>query len=234
MSKSELLVEEKEVVVPGQVVAKGKDYSPGDGTYRLDDKVVANRLGLIEQDGKVLKSIYLSGRYLPKEGDMIIGKITDIRASGWRVNINSAYTAMLSLKDASHKYIERGEDLSQYFALEDHVVAKITSVTTQNLVDVTCKGDNLKKLKGGRIIKVSPNKVPRIIGKRGSMVSMIKKYTDCQITVGQNGIVWIKGEPENEVVAIDAIKKIERESHVKGLTEEVEGYLQEEMDNLEE
>jgi exosome complex RNA-binding protein Rrp4 len=73
---------------------------------------------------------------------------------------------------------------------------------------------------------VNTHKVPRIIGKRGSMVGMIKRATDCNIVVGQNGRVWLNGAPEMEVIAINAIKMIELHSHESGLTDRVKGYLE--------
>jgi exosome complex component RRP4 len=106
-------------------------------------------------------------------------------------------------------------------------VCKITNVTSQKLVDVTLRGPGLRKLRNGRIIEVNTNKVPRIIGKKGSMVSMIKQATDCNIIVGQNGIIWLQGkEPEMEFLAIDAIKKIETESHLSGLTDKMKEFLE--------
>ena len=81
-------------------------------------------------------------------------------------------------------------------------------------------------MKGGRIIEVSTHKVPRIIGKQGSMVMMIKEATQCNITVYQNGLVWIEGSPVNEMRAINAIRKIEKESHLSGLTEKINAFLE--------
>ncbi len=231
MSDGKILVENKEVVAPGEVLAVGMEYLPGEGTYRLGEKIIANRVGLLLIDGKVLKTVTLSGRYLPKVGDVIIGKVIDILLSGWRLDINSAYTAVLSLKDASSNFIQKGEDLTKYYDFGDYVLCRITQVTSQNLIDVTVRGPGLRKLKGGRIVKVNPYKVPRIIGKKGSMVSMIKRYTGCQITVGQNGLVWINGDPEKELVAISSIRKIERESHLQGLTERVEDYLKKNLES---
>lgn len=226
MSDGKLLVKDKDIVVPGEVLASGMSYLPGHGTYRDNDKVIANRLGLLNIDGKVLKTVPLAGRYMPKRNDVIIGKVIDILMSGWRLEINSPYSAVLPLKDASFNYIAKGADLTRYFELDDYVVVKITNVTSQNLVDVTCKGPGLHKLKGGRIIHVNTHKVPRIIGKKGSMVSLVKKATDCKVTVGQNGIAWISGDPEMEVITVNAIKMIEEQSHVSGLTEKVESYLE--------
>jgi exosome complex component RRP4 len=152
--------------------------------------------------------------------------VIDILMSGWRFEINSPYSAVLPLKDASFAYIPKGADLSRYFELDDYAVVKVTNVTSQNLVDVTCKGPGLHKLRGGRIIHVNTHKVPRIIGKKGSMVSMIKRATDCSIIVGQNGVAWISGQPEMEVITVNAVQMIEEHSHISGLTEKVKDYLE--------
>jgi exosome complex component RRP4 len=226
MTNEKLLVKDKDVVVPGEVLAEGMNYLPGNGTYRLNDKVLANRLGLLVIEGKVLKTLPLAGRYLPRCYDIVIGKVIDILMSGWRFEINSPYSAVLPLKDASFAYIPKGADLSRYFELDDYAVVKVTNVTSQNLIDVTCKGPGLHKLRGGRIIHVNTNKVPRIIGKKGSMVSMIKRATDCMIIVGQNGMAWISGQPEMEVITVNAIQMIEEHSHISGLTEKVKDYLE--------
>ena len=225
---SKLLVKEKDIVVPGEVLAEGMDNLPGSGAYREGDKILAGRLGLIHIDGRTIKLIQLSGKYIPNKNDVIICKIIDIGFSGWRVDTNSAYSAMLSLKDATSEFIRKGADLTQYFNLGEYVVVGVINVNTQKLVDVTTKGPGLHKLKGGRIIEVSCHKVPRIIGKQGSMVSMLKQATNCKITVGQNGLIWIQGDPDNELLVERAIRKIEQESHLAGLTDRMQKFLEKE------
>ncbi len=224
---SEIVVKEKEIVIPGQLLAKGMDTFPASGSYREKEDIFSGRVGVVYIDGRAIKVIPLSGAYMPKVGDVIIAKVIDITMSGWRVETNSAYSAMLPLKDATSEYIQRGADLSSYYAIGDHVVCKITNVTSQKLVDVAMRDPGLKKLSGGRIFSVNTNKVPRIIGKKGSMVSMIKQATGCRIVVGQNGLVWIQGETDNEFIAVDTIKKIEKESHISGLTNRIKEYLEE-------
>ncbi|MFH1650348.1 MAG: exosome complex RNA-binding protein Rrp4 [Candidatus Woesearchaeota archaeon] len=224
---SELKIKARDIVTPGEVLATGMDYLPSFGTYRNEDNILSNRLGLVAIEGKVIKIIPLSGRYIPKRNDIIIGKVIDIMMSGWRVEMNSAYTSMLPLRDASFDFISKTADLTRYFDLDDWVVAKITNVTSQNLVDISVKGPGLRKLKGGRIIHVQASKVPRIIGKKGSMVSMIKNATDAQVIVGQNGTVWLNGSPEAEKIVIDTIRFIEANAHESGLTEKVRVTLSE-------
>ena len=82
-----------------------------------------------------------------------------------------------------------------------------------------------RTIKGGRLLKISPTKVPRIIGKNSSMISMIKKETKCDILVGQNGRIWLNGEAERINLAVKAIELIEREAHTAGLTKRVEDML---------
>lgn len=225
----DLVVKDKSIVVPGEEVAVGMDFLPTEGVYRDGDKLFASRLGLLAIDGRLVKLIPLAGKYLPKRGDVIVGKVIDVTISGWRVDINSAYTAMLSMKDASAEFIARGADLTRYFTFGDYIVTNIVNVTSQNLVDLTMKGPGLRKLSEGMVITVAPNKVPRIIGKQGSMVSMIKDATGCKIIVGQNGIVWLQGEPEQEMIAVAAMRKIESESHISGLTDRIKIFLEEEV-----
>ena len=226
--ESKLLVENKQVVVPGQVLAQGMEYLPSNGTYRLNEEIRAHQVGLLIIEGKVLKTIPLVGQYSPKVGDVVIGKIIDILMSGWRIDINSPYSAILPLKDASADYIRKGEDLTAYFDLEEHVLLKITQVTSQNLIDATVRGPGLRKLDGGRIININPVKVPRVIGKNGSMVSLLKEHTGCDIAVGQNGLIWMSGEPKAEVLLYKTIQMIEAQAHIPGLTERIKEFLEQE------
>ncbi len=223
-----LLLKDKSIVVPGEGIAEGMDYLPGFGTYREKEMIIANKLGLLSMEGRAVKIIPLSGQYIPKKDDVIIAKVIDLSFNGWRVDTNSAYSAMLSLKDATSDYIARGADLTRFYNVGDIMVCRVTNVTSQKLVDVTTKGLGLRKLHGGRIIPVNTNKVPRIIGKQGSMVSMIKDSTGCKITVGQNGLVWLEGLPEKELIAVKAIKKIEKESTLSGLTDRIKAFLEKE------
>jgi exosome complex component RRP4 len=219
-------VKDKTVVVPGEVLATGMDFVPAYGTYREGENVLAGRLGLVNFDNRLVKIIPLSGRYNPRKQDIIIGKVIDVTMNGWRVDTNSAYSALLMVKEATSEYIEKGADLTKYFDIGDWIACKIINVTSQKLIDLTMRGPGLRKLDGGRIIEVASTKVPRIIGRQGSMISMVKEGTGCRVTVGQNGIVWLQGTPEGEIKAVNMIKDIERRAHEQGLTESIKSELQ--------
>jgi exosome complex component RRP4 len=74
-----------------------------------------------------------------------------------------------------------------------------------------------------------------VIGKKGSMISMIKQETNCQIILGLNGVILVTGKsPEDEELAITAIRKIEEESHTTGLTDRITQFLKEQKVKPEE
>lgn len=223
----ELKAKERTMVVPGEILATGMEYLPSYGTYREGDTIRAGKLGVVMIDGKVIKLIPVSGRYMPKRGDVIIAKVTDITTHGWKVETNCAYPAFLFVKEASDEFIEKTANLTRIFDFGDYMACQITNVSSQKLVDVTIKGPGLRKLRGGRIIEVNTHKVPRIIGKGGSMVSLIKHATNCNIVVGQNGLVWLSGEdPLMELLAVETINKIVSEAHSTGLTDRVKEFLE--------
>jgi len=59
---------------------------------------------------------------------------------------------------------------------------------------------------------------------------MLREVTKAEIKVGNNGRIWIRSpDPEIEKLLIKVIKKIERESHVPGLTERIRKTLLNEL-----
>lgn len=218
-----LVIKEKEFVIPGDVIAEGIDYLPAGSVFREKDKIIAEQIGIVNVDNRLIKLIPLTGIYKPRVGDVVIGQVVNISFNGWSVDIGFSNLALLSVRDATSEFIERKSDLSRYFDFDDYIVAKILNIGKGNLIDLTMKGHGLMKLHDGRLIDVSPSKVPRIIGKQGSMINMLKKLSGCMIHVGQNGKVWISGDNCDKL--IEAIRMIEKESHISGLTEKIENLL---------
>ena len=224
------MTEEKEIqkrrlVIPGEFLGEGV---AGHGAFEEDRKVFSKFIGLAESKNNLFFVIPLRGIYNPKRGDGIIGKIEEISFSKWIVDINSPYQAVLPLNEAVDEFIDLTKtDLTKYFDYGDLIFAEISTVTRSKSVQLSMKSRRCRKLRGGRVIKVTPAKVPRIIGRSGSMVEMVKDLTKTQIVVGQNGIVWVKGENEN--IAAEAVLYIEQKSHVQGLTDQVKAMLEKRM-----
>jgi exosome complex component RRP4 len=213
------------VVVPGEVIVSGEDFLPGEGTRREGTNIVANKFGLAEEQGRVVKLIPIFGAFVPRRNNVIIGRVSDITHAGWLVDIDSAGSGFLPIEE-SPRFINRNE-MDQYLAIGDVIAAKIWTVKSRG-IDLTLKGKGLGKLENGFIFRIIPSRVPRVIGREGSMVNLIKERTGCNITVGQNGWIWIKGPTiKDEVKARKAIELVSDKVHIGGLTEKVESWFEE-------
>lgn len=217
-----LLVEDRDIVTPGDVLAEGMDYLPSGRAYRDGNNLVASSVGLVNIKGRVIKVIPLAGKYIPRVEDVVVGEITGTGKHGWNVDITAPNEADLNMLDASSSYIDkRRAKLSDFFRIGDLIFACVSNISENGFITLTMKDRMYKKLTGGVTIDVSPTKIPRIIGKQGSMICTLKDSSKCDVIVGQNGRVWMKGEPAMIVKLIEAIKLIERESHTHGLTDRV-------------
>lgn len=214
----------REIVLPGELLDERKGRKLGSGVYLENEKVFSKFLGISRIDENEISVTALSGTYSPKIGDKVIGVIDATEISGWSVDINSPYMAFLPISEAVDEFVDRDRtDLSKYFDIGDILYCRISKVTKNKVVQVSMDDFTARKLIGGTIIKVTPTKVPRIIGKGGSMINLIKDKTECELITGQNGIVWIRGEEKGK--AIETVLIIEKESHTVGLTEKIEKML---------
>ncbi len=225
-AKSELLVKERDLVTPGDTLARGLDFIPSSGSYRAGTDVKSKFLGLVRLKEKIVSVTPINGVYIPKPGDGIIATVSDLQNTFWILDVNSPYDAILPISEATPERIEQGTDLSVFFDVGDVIYCKVLNVSKSKNTSVTMDDYRAKKLIGGRLMTVAPSKVPRIIGKEGTMIELIKRYTGCQITVGQNGVVWLKGA--NEALATKTILMIENEAHTEGLTDRITEMLKSE------
>ncbi len=216
-----LNVKDGDIVAHGDLITEGMSFLPSGRAVRRDKKIYATSLGLINIKGRVVKVIPLAGRYSPTRNDSVIGKITGVSKYGWRVDIRSPFDAELNVAEATSSYVDINRTpLTKYFDIGDYIFAGVLSISkTGGFLKLITKGRPYRKLSGGVITEVSPAKIPRIIGKQGSMIKMLKDHSNCNIIVGQNGWIWVNGEPERMMKVIEAITKIEKESHTRGLTD---------------
>ncbi len=232
---------ERKVVIPGEVVVSGEDYLPGDGTEKKGNDIIAQRFGLAEEGGNLIRIIPLGGTYNPRRGNIVIGRVEILTHNGWVIDFGSAENGFLPITEVP-RYVNKGH-LDEVMEIGDMVIAKISYINGKS-IDLTIRSRGLGKIEEGIIFKINPNKVPRVIGKEGSMIKMIKEETGCNIQVGQNGFILIKGDTiEDELLAKKAILFINENTFIEGLTEKVEqwfvenggrGHSKQEEENVEE
>ncbi|MCJ2555028.1 MAG: exosome complex protein Rrp4 [Candidatus Thermoplasmatota archaeon] len=214
---------EPEVVVPGDVL-DSEGLKPGVGTFSEGGQIYASLLGIKRERDGYLDVDPVGGRYIPREGDLVIGKVVDLGPSHWLVDLNGPHPSPLRVNEVPWK-VDFG-DTARYLDVEDAVLVKIISLDETKRVIITMKDRSTRKLTGGRIVEISHARVPRVIGREGSMISLIKSFTNTRTFVGQNGRIWIDGELDDVVHAVTAIEMIESDAHVHGLTDAVRDFLE--------
>ena len=213
----------REIVIPSQLLGEIKQKKAGKGTFIENGKIYAEILGVLNNNSNYINVVPLKGRYDPIEKDLVIGIVEEAMSSSWLVDINAAYPALLHVNEVPWD-VDFGET-ERYLNNGDSVMAKVLQVDREKKLQITLKDYNLYKLKDGLILNVEPSKIPRIIGKKGSMISLLKKYTKCRIFVGQNGRIWVNGSDDGIKKVITTIEMIENESLSYGLTNKIEELL---------
>jgi len=220
----------RQIVLPGDPIAT-REHNVAGAVYWEGNCAYASTVALVEikDNGKEINVIPLSGTYKPRVGDIVIGYVTDILVTGWEIDIKSPYRAYLPIQEATLKYVDiTTTDLRTLLDINDIILARVIdfNLAYEIPVTLTIKEAKLGKITSGTIVEIRPVKVPRVIGRRGSMINMFKEELNCDVVVGQNGRVWIKCKDErDEAFLAQIIKLIEAESHVSGLTERVRNMI---------
>ena len=219
----------RKIVIPGDLLFEG-NYRPGIGTYSIGKAIYASTIGLLETRGQYANVIPLRGPYIPKVKDLVIGVVVNTTIVSWKLDIYSPYMATLHATNYLNRpFNPLRDDIRQFIDIGEVVFAEIISFNRTRDPVLSVRNRGLGKLKDGRLVHMEPTKIPRLIGRKGSMISLIKEMTRCKFKIGQNGIIWLKGNSfEDEMLVIKIIRKIEREAHTLGLTDRIKEFIIEE------
>ncbi|MFQ6050591.1 MAG: exosome complex RNA-binding protein Rrp4 [Candidatus Hydrothermarchaeota archaeon] len=222
----------RKIVVPGDILAEKWKNPPIYGTYLDGDKLCSSVVGVVEVKNDRVKIIPLQGKYIPREGDKVIGKIIEVRFSNWLVDVNAVYPVTMHVADVvSGKIDVQNTDIRKIYDVGDVVYGVISRIDELRRVSMSCKGKGLGKIRGGRLLTLTYAKVPRLIGRGGSMINLIREKMNLRYIIGQNGIIWVDGPDRDIELMANMINMIEKESHTTGLTDRVRAMLEESMES---
>ncbi len=212
----------RKIVLPGDLVSTNPKTA-GPGTYVEGGKVYARVLGLLDKTDLGVRIIPLKGRYIPSVGDTVIGIVKEVTANGWIVDINSPYIAFLPIPE--NPAMKPNRKPNDILDIGDAIIAKVMNIDPKMKVTLTMKDKLCRPIRVGRIVAINPTRVPRVIGKKGSMIKLLKSELDIQIIVGQNGLIWLNGDRRKVSIAEEAIYIIEQEAHTEGLTDRITEFI---------
>jgi exosome complex component RRP4 len=219
--------DKKRYVIPGDAITTGP-YRPDQNVTMDGNRIIATVIGISEISDDSVRVIPLTGMYIPKSNDLVIGKIVSHTSLSWEVDINSCYVGILPATDVfGRDFSAHADELSSKLAKGDLIAARIVNFDRTRDPLITIADRELGKIESGTLIKISPSKVPRLIGKRGSMIQTIEMATNAVITIGQNGLIVVSCEDSNGLLkAIKAIRMIEEQAHMANLTDKVKDMLE--------
>ena len=216
----------RKYVIPGDVITTGP-YRAEENVHLFGDKIIATTVGISEIFDSGVRVIPLTGRYIPRIDDFIIGIVKSHTSLSWELDINSCYAGILPAQDVfGRDFNPKVHDLTSRLKTGDLIAARVANSERSRDPLITIADRDLGKIDEGEMLKISPSKVPRLIGKRGSMIQTIESATKAIITIGQNGYVVVTSEePDGLLKAIEAIKMVEEQAHVPNLTERIQQML---------
>jgi exosome complex component RRP4 len=219
--------DKKRYVIPGDVITTGP-YRPDQNVTLDGNRIIATVIGISEISEDTVRVIPLTGMYIPKSSDLVIGKVVSHTSLSWEVDINSCYVGILPAADVfGRDFSAHADELSTKLAKGDLIAARIVNFDRTRDPLITIADRELGKIESGTLIKISPSKVPRLIGKRGSMIQTIEMATNAVITIGQNGLIVVSCDNSNGLLkAIKAIRMIEEQAHMANLTDKVKEMLE--------
>ncbi|WP_457590854.1 exosome complex RNA-binding protein Rrp4 [Geoglobus sp.] len=210
------------IVLPGELLATNPRVA-GSGTYVENGKVYAKFLGLLDKTDTAVRVIPLKGRYIPSIGDVVIGIVREVTANGWIVDINSPYQGFLPV--AENPEMRPNRKPNDVLDIDDVIIAKVINIDPKMKVTLTMKDKMCRAVRFGRIVAINPARVPRVIGKKGSMIKLFKTELGVQIIVGKNGLIWVSGDRRKANIVEEAIYIIESEAHTEGLTDRITEFV---------
>jgi len=212
-------------VLPGDIIVTG-DYTPEQNVIIDGDRAISTTVGFSEVNDNRVGVISLTGFYIPKIDDLVIGKVISYSALSWEIDINSYYSAILPASDIfGRDFTSSRDNLSLKFVKGDLIAARIVNTGSREPL-ITISGQDLGKIDSGELVKISPSKVPRLIGKQGSMIQAIEGATNSSITIGQNGLIILNNDNNSRLErATRAIQMIEINMYESNLEEKIQNLL---------
>ena len=217
----------RKYVIPGDVITTAP-LRPEQNVILDGKKIIATVIGTSEIYDDSVRVIPLAGKYSPKINDLVIGKVVSHSSLSWELDINSCYVGFLPAQDVfGRDFSAHTDELTSKLKKGDLVVARIANSDRSRDPLLTVSDRELGKIESGELVKISPSKVPRLIGKRGTMIQIIETATGAIITIGQNGWIVVSCENRNGLLkAIKAIQMIDEQAHIANLTDRVKLMLE--------
>jgi exosome complex component RRP4 len=197
-----------EIVTPGELITDDPQWMRGHGTYITPSTtaIISSVAGTITRTNKLLSVRPLRARYTPEVGDLVVGRIVEVQAKRWRVDVGSTQLAALPLSAINlpggilRKRTETDElQIRTFFAEGDLLVAEVQQLFADGGAVLHTRSLKYGKLRNGVFVAVSGmGGGGGVVRSRRQVWTMDAANGGGQIDVvlGVNGYVWISKHVE--------------------------------------
>ena len=222
------LESKKRYVLPGDFITTAP-LRLQDNVVLEGKRIISTTIGLSDVSADSVRVISLNGIYIPKIDDLVIGTIQSISGNSWFADINSCYQGMLLGQDVFGRgSYPTTSEMKERLDKGDIIYTRIANSDRQREPLISIADNNLGKIDSGELVKISPTKIPRLIGKHGSMIQTIEASTNATITVGQNGLIILKCDNSTGLKkAIMSVKMIGIIQYDVNIEEKIQNILDE-------
>ncbi|KAK2012631.1 exosome complex exonuclease RRP4 [Colletotrichum eremochloae] len=210
-----------EIVTPGEVITDDPQWMRGHGTYitPTTTEIVSSVAGTVTRTNKLLSVRPLRARYTPEIGDLVVGRIVEVQAKRWRVDVGSSQLAILQISAINlpggilRKRTDTDElQIRSFFAEGDLVVAEVQQLHQDGAASLHTRSLKYGKLRNGVFVAVTGT------GGGGGVVRAKRQQwvmdaargaSKVHVTLGVNGFIWISKHVESDVPESVGLNRLE-------------------------
>lgn len=165
--------------------------------------MIASVAGVVHRVNRVVSVRPVGSRYVGEVGDVIVGRVTEVGAKRWRVDIHGRQDAVLLLSglymgETAQRRLTAEDQLGMRRHLQegDIVSADIHTFFADGGVSLHARSGQYGRLANGCVVTVPPFLVQRL----SAHFVTLPCGVDC--VIGMNGVVWLaEAVPEAELEA---------------------------------
>ncbi|KAJ2905537.1 uncharacterized protein MKZ38_005181 [Zalerion maritima] len=205
------------IVTPGQIITTDSQWMRGHGTQLVNSSTIkATVAGTVSRTNKLLSVSAMRARYIPEVGDLVVGRIIEVQAKRWRVDVNAPQNAALPLSSINlpggilRKRTETDElAIRNFFSEGDLLVAEVQGLLGDGGAMLHTRSLKFGKLRNGLFLAVKGQG-----GGHGGGVVKSRRQTwtidspegggkAIDVILGVNGYVWIQMHVHGEGVTAE-------------------------------
>ncbi|POR38649.1 Exosome complex component rrp4 [Tolypocladium paradoxum] len=202
------------ILTPGAVITSNPQWMRGHGTFIPlgSTDITSSLAGTLTRTNKLLSVRPLRARYTPEIGDLVVGRIAEVQAKRWRVDVAASQLAVLQISAINlpggilRKRTETDElQIRSFFAEGDLVVAEVQQLHQDGAASLHTRSLKYGKLRNGVFVSASGT------GGGGGGVVRAKRQLwtvdaanaagKVDVLLGVNGYIWISKHVESDVAA---------------------------------